>query len=484
MKSVVYPLILLIACTAEKDQAKLTYTPFSQSVVHLNLNDDLIDSTSVSATVQTNIPKGGNDSNVVTAKKEGDYYLNIETDRPAKSFLYVGNQQYNIVLIPKDTTHLTVRILQEGIHLDFHGKTKVINEYYLEKKQSLGYSDVRVPLNESLSTTNYNLLKQHTDSVINRELTFFKKYASAVQLPEWFVDYEESEIVYMGAGYKTAIPHANQMFKYFEDSLPNDYYDFLNHIELNNHKAVLSSNYFSFLDEYFLRSLPVSETIQLFGFSRANKMMGHQLGQSKVQLSGDIKDIYHKSNFSSMINYYSDSLAIDSLAHAFQVSDYKELVRIAGIKSRNEMQKLNLNRGDTIPDFILTNNVDSLISIRTYQDQILYLNFWATWCGPCIQNMPELNKLIAQYEKRDDIKFINICLDSERDKWLAGISKHKLNGVNLFAQGNWNSKLRAYFNITGIPHYVIIGKGNILFENATDKAPKIEQKIKVMLTNK
>jgi thiol-disulfide isomerase/thioredoxin len=112
----------------------------------------------------------------------------------------------------------------------------------------------------------------------------------------------------------------------------------------------------------------------------------------------------------------------------------------------------------------------------------LYLNFWATWCGPCIMNIPELNKLISKYERNPNIKFLNICVDDEREKWLAGISKHKLRGVNLFAQDSWNSKLRAYFNVTGIPHYVIIDKGNILLENATDKAPKIEKKINVMLT--
>jgi hypothetical protein len=42
------------------------------------------------------------------------------------------------------------------------------------------------------------------------------------------------------------------------------------------------------------------------------------------------------SNFSLLIKYYSDSLAIDSLAKAFEVTNYRELVRVAGIRSRNE----------------------------------------------------------------------------------------------------------------------------------------------------
>lgn len=182
-----------------------------------------------------------------------------------------------------------------------------------------------------------------------------------------------------------------------------------------------------------------------------------------------------------MIKFYSDSLAIDSVAKAFQLSGYNELVWMAGTKSRNEIQILNMNKGDTIPDFILVNNLDSLISIRAFREQVLYLNFWATWCGPCIQNMPELNKMIVKYENNPNVKFLNICVDSERDKWLAGIVKHKLKGVNLMAEGNWNSKVRAYFNIKGIPHYAILNKGNILFENGTDKAPSVQHKIDAIL---
>ena len=485
MRIILYTLILAVACTSERDQYTLTYTPFSKSVIHLSLKDDLTDSLAVSANVETNIPKGRSESNAVTVKMAGDYYLNIETDRPAKSFLNLGGKKYNILLFPKDTTHVIIRVLKNGVELDFYGKAKVINEYYLKKKKSLGYPDIKFPLTESLSSkTTYNSLKQTTDSIINRELTFFEKYASMVRLPEWFLDYEESEIIYMGAGYKTAMVPANMMVHYFKDSIPDDYYDFLNQIKIDNPKAVLSSQYFSFLDKYFLKSLPVTETSQLSGFSRVNKMMVHKLDQSMAQLSGDIKDLYHKSNFSTLIEYYSDSLAIDSLANAFQLLDYKELVRIAGTKFRNEEQMLNLDRGDTIPDFMLTNSLDSMTSIRAFKDQVLYLNFWATWCGSCVENIPELNKLITQYETNADIKFINICMYDKRDKWLAGISKYKLRGVNLFAQGDLNSKLRACFNINGIPHYVIIGKGNILSENDTDKAPNVEQKIRVMLTKR
>ncbi len=485
MRKVYFLLVFIIGCTPEKDKDLLTYTPFSKSVVHVSFSHDRVDTLNISADVNTNIPKDDYRSNKVAANKAGDYYLDLEIDRPTKILLNLGDDQYNVFLFPNDTTHIKVNATQDEIGLSFYGRAKIINEYYQEKKATLGYTDIRFPLNKSLSSKSTDkLLKLSTDSVINRELSFLEKYISKDRLPEWFLDYEQSEIIYMGAGFKTQMPHANEVMNSFKETLPSDYYDFLSLVQVDNSKAILSSYYFKFLDAYFTRNLPVSETNQLAGFSRISKDLSHTLNQSKDQLSGEAKELYHKSNFSLMIKFYADSLVIDSLAKAFEVSDYKELVRMAGIKSRNEMAMLNINKGDTIPDFVLSNSLDSLISIRSFQDQILYLNFWATWCGPCIQNMPELNKLIVQYDKKPRVKFLNICMESERDKWLAGIAKYKLKGVNLMAEGNWNSKLRSYFNIKGIPHYVIINKGNVLSENATDKAPKVQEKIDAMLTRK
>jgi thiol-disulfide isomerase/thioredoxin len=192
--------------------------------------------------------------------------------------------------------------------------------------------------------------------------------------------------------------------------------------------------------------------------------------------------LYHKSTFSSLRAFYSDSLAIDSVAKEFQLVDYEALKTLSGTKSRNEMPALNLSRGDTIPEFFLSDGFDNLVSIRAFQDKILYVNFWATWCGPCINNMPALNNLISQYGSHQEIQFVNICVESEKVKWLASIKKYKLSGINLIAEGNWNSKLRSYFNIEGIPHYAIIGRGNMLYENATDKAPEVEEEIEALLS--
>lgn len=475
-------LLFVAGCISEGEKHKYDYTPFAISVIHLSFAKDLPDTISIHGSNFTNIPPGGNQTRKLSVIHAGDYHLDIEVDRPAKSFLNIGDEKLNIFLFPRDTTHITVTPEDGRLEFSFKGRAEALNRYYLQKKKTLGYTDIRFPFIAALSPwTTYDSLKANADSVVNRELSFFEKYISSVELPSWFTEYERAEIVYAGAGFKTQMPNANQIQKYFSDSLPNDYYTFLDEVKVNNPTAILSSYYFWFLNDYFGNTLSIMETRQLSNFERLSKYQANALTASEKALSGDTRELYHKNLFSHLIQYYSDSLQIDSLASAFQVKDYKELMRLSNIKSNNEFQALNINKGDTIPEFFLVDELDSLVSIRTFPDQVLYINFWATWCGPCIANIPNLNKLIEQFDQNPRIRFINICLDSEKPKWLVSIDNHQLLGVNLYAEKNWNARLRAYFNIKGIPHYMIINPGNVMMENFSSSAPDVKDKLDAAL---
>jgi hypothetical protein len=429
-------IILIIAgCVPAKEKVTFEYAPFSQSVIHISFPGSIADTTSIDAQVFTNIPPGVNETRKEIVTTSGDYYLNIEIDRPTKSFLNIGGEQYNIFLFPQDTSHITVETEASVVNLVFHGKSRKINEYYLEKKKTLGYTDIRFPLNSSLSPrASFATIKANADSLVNQELSFFQRYISFTDLPDWFVDYERAKILYAGAGYKTQMPDANQVMKYFSDSVPANYYDFLNELIIDNPSATLSSYYFWFLNSYFGRNLPTKETNGLSGFKRATKFRSNDFALSDKVLSGYVQQIYRTHLFSDLIQYYSDSLEVDSLARAFKVVNYKNLLRLSNVKSRNDSPPVNLNVGEIVPDLFLVDNLDSMISIRRYKDQVVYINVWATWCGPCISNMPKLNKMIDAYAEDPGVTFLNICINSEKQKWLTSIQKYELKGVNLYAE--------------------------------------------------
>src|SRR5690606_6359157 len=311
--------------------------PFSRGVVHIKLDQAPPDSVFMSAMFPTNSPRGGSESKMIAAGNAGDYYLNLEIDRPAKGFLTLGKERFNIIVFPNDTTHGRVNVSNKGFDLGFYGNGSLINQYYLEKKDSLGYADMRSPLNEGLSEATYHSVLQTADAIVNRELYFLEQYESRRRLPEWFVDYEQAEIIYQAAGFKTVMPHGNELMGYFDDTPPEDYYDFLDNLKINNPKAALSAAYFYFLDDYFLRDLPVEEFKDLPGYARINKIQSHILDHSNAELSGQVKELYHRSNFSALVVYLPDTSKIDSLAKTFHVSEYGDVAGLLGTRSRNEI---------------------------------------------------------------------------------------------------------------------------------------------------
>ena len=92
-----------------------------------------------------------------------------------------------------------------------------------------------------------------------------------------------------------------------------------------------------------------------------------------------------------------------------------------------------------------------------------------------------LNEMIDSFSLDSQIVFLNICLDSEKDKLKSTIEKYELMGINVKAEGSWNKNLRSYFNISGVPDYSILDKGNVLYEKNTDKAPTVAKKINSLL---
>ena len=467
--------LLLGACVSENPEDDIRYQPFSTSVIKVTFDSAPKDTVYLKASTLNNIPRAGQKSEKIPVIREGSYFMSLTNDRPTSAFLDIGDQRHNVIIFPGDTVGVDVEVVGKEVKLSFSGAGVAINEYYRAKKYQLGYTDIRMPLNAPLnSSASYQLILNASDSVINNEHNFLQDYLRKNSLPQWFINHEKAEIDYAGAGFKMIIPKYNKRSSIFEDQLPDQYYAFLEDVPINNPEAITSRNYLQFLDDYFMQDLPSDEIKSLAGLDKHLTIHRHVLPLSEAQLSGQVKDIYHKYKFGTVIKYLSDSATIDSLAKVYHVTEYQSLLKFIETKA-------TLNQGDTIPNFYVVDHLDSLISFRAYQDKIVYVNFWATWCKPCIENIPKLNRMIASYADQDNVLFLNVCLESDKDKWLTSIERYNLRGNNVLAEGQWNQKLRASFNIEGIPNYALVAQGNVLYENHINKAPVVKRVIDDLL---
>ncbi len=129
---------------------------------------------------------------------------------------------------------------------------------------------------------------------------------------------------------------------------------------------------------------------------------------------------------------------------------------------------LTLKAGLDAPNFIAKKRDDVEVPLSDLKGKRVYIDVWATWCGPCIREIPALKKLEAELHD-ENIEFVSISIDEAKDKekWLTFIEEKALTGLQLMAENDWKSDIATAYNIKGIPRFLLIDEaGKIISANA------------------
>lgn len=113
--------------------------------------------------------------------------------------------------------------------------------------------------------------------------------------------------------------------------------------------------------------------------------------------------------------------------------------------------------------FTLPDSSGRQISLSDYKGKVVYLDFWAHWCQPCMQEMKETRKLKKQLEKHPDVVLLYVSLDNERDKskWITAIERNQFLGTHLLAAGGFSASVPRTYGVNEIPtKFIIDRKGN------------------------
>ncbi|MCK8479411.1 TlpA family protein disulfide reductase [Psychroserpens algicola] len=129
----------------------------------------------------------------------------------------------------------------------------------------------------------------------------------------------------------------------------------------------------------------------------------------------------------------------------------------------------DLVKGKPSPQFVnYENHKGGDMSLADLKGKYVYVDVWATWCGPCIREIPSLKEVEKQFHN-ENIAFVSTSIDEmkNRDKWLAMVDEKELGGVQLMADKDWSSDFVKAYAIQGIPRFILIDpNGNIVSADA------------------
>ncbi|WP_299096939.1 TlpA disulfide reductase family protein [uncultured Winogradskyella sp.] len=128
-----------------------------------------------------------------------------------------------------------------------------------------------------------------------------------------------------------------------------------------------------------------------------------------------------------------------------------------------------LAKGMPSPAFVeYENHKGGTTSLKDLKGKYVYVDVWATWCGPCIREIPSLKEVEKQFHGKN-IAFVSTSIDkaSAHNTWVEMVKNKELGGIQLMADNDWNSQFVKDYAIEGIPRFILIDPdGNIVSADA------------------
>lgn len=182
------------------------------------------------------------------------------------------------------------------------------------------------------------------------------------------------------------------------------------------------------------------------------------------------RELYESYGKVSALRHHPTQQLVDSLQRYISTMTQQDF---AVELTQKVQQAARLLPGQPAPDFVMTDTAGNRKMLSDFKGKPIYIDLWATWCGPCIQESPAFTALSTEYPQ---IQFLQISRDEQRQSWLNYVS-HKnspltqYNSVDLQLVEGWQ--------LFYIPRFILIDKDQVIVD-AYAPRPSSEEIRKVL----
>ena len=395
--------------------------------------------------------------------QNGVFTVNLMLDEAKIYDIKYGRRSSQIFVNPGDKIVFSTSSNQFSQVMDFSGDRAIENTYLTEK-----FNKDRSA--RSMKVNTYKLEEQAFITALEEakaaSAAALKTFQESNEIDPYFAYLIATENEFEWANDRLIYPRYHSFYTKKENfNVSPVYYDFQRVLEIDDDAKLISPNFNAYISN--------------FSDLEANKILTNNadLKNSDNGLAKTKFDII-ETNFKNPS--IKDFLMFNTLKTHIRyegANGTPELLAIFNNKCSNQNYKnaiqndyavwKSLEAGNVAPTFAYHDINGELHDMANYKGKYIYVDIWATWCGPCKKELPYLEALQEEYKDNDNILFTSVSIDKDKGAWERMVKDKNMQGLQLFAENEWRASIVRDYKISGIPRFLLIDdQGKIISANA------------------
>jgi thiol-disulfide isomerase/thioredoxin len=133
---------------------------------------------------------------------------------------------------------------------------------------------------------------------------------------------------------------------------------------------------------------------------------------------------------------------------------------LCAVVTSSKAQVVGTDVGDIAPEIDLPDTKGNKIALSSLRGELVLVDFWASWCGPCLKEQPELLKLYHAYPTQ--LAIYGVSMDTKKAAWIAAIAKQKLPWTQVSDLKYWSSPVVSDYRLQSVPLNFLVDKNGII----------------------